>query len=74
MSAKFPKARICESIGYTQVRFYPECSVCGWYPPHETTHLLAAKVAGDHNAKHHADVPGPVATYKEDVHVKVVKR
>lgn len=68
------KARVSEEVGYTQVRFYPECTVCGWYPLHEESHIDAARVAGEHNAARHPDVPGRVETVRFDVHAKVKKK
>ena len=39
--------------GWTQVRWYPACTVCGWYPLHSSTQHEAVVEASAHNkAKH----------------------
>lgn len=71
--ARQQKARVVERIGYTQVRFYPECVKCEWYPFHEQTHIDAARIAREHNAKRHPDVGGRIETVRHDVNGKVVR-
>jgi hypothetical protein len=72
MTARGPKGpcHVEEEQGWTQLRFYPTCPRCGWFPLHSKTLTAALEVAAGHNRARHPEAGPPEVKKSPGVKVR----